>query len=73
MSSSYAGVKAIGAIPGEISISDSENHIEMHSGEAPPVTMTKQTALMLVRDNKPHGFVITQKGIQQFRHLAEGS
>ena len=70
MSSYYAGVRAIGAIPGMVSIHDNDKHIELDSGVVPRVTMTKQIALML-HDNKPHSFVIEQTGVRKFRPLAE--
>ena len=61
MSSSYAGVRTIGAIPGMISVSPTKDQIGIHSGDAPPVTMT-QTALML-HGEQPQAFVITRKGV----------
>ena len=61
MSSSYAGVRTMQVIPGMISVSASEAQIGIHSGDAPPVTMTTQTGLML-HGEQPQAFVLTRKG-----------
>ena len=61
-------------ILGMISISDNADEaagqISMHSGEFPPVTMTKQIGLMLHGEH-PQAFVITRKGLCKHWHLVE--
>ena len=70
MSSFCAGVRAMQAIHGMISISDTKLQIKRHSGEVPPVTMTKQIALMLYGE-QPQAFVVTKRGHEKYRHLAD--
>ena len=70
MSSSYAGVRTMEAIPGMISVSHSIDQIGIHSGDAPPVTMTTQTGL-IVYGEQPQAFVITRRGVCKHQHLVE--
>jgi hypothetical protein len=70
VSSSYAGVRTLQLIPGMISISGSELQIENHTGEFPPVTLTKQTGLML-HGEEPQGFVFKKTGVWKHQHLAK--
>ncbi len=72
LGSSYAGVRTMEVIPGMISISDIVEQIVNHSGTGPPVTMTKQTGLMLHGDES-FGFVVKvrSQGSQTLKHLAE--
>ena len=56
------------AIPGIISLFPNEASIDISTELR--VTMTNQTALM-VHGSAAHGFVITRKGTEQYRHLAK--